>query len=710
MRGHGSRFGEESQVASRQGPAEAYVRWLYSVASAQPDLALLVRVAGAVGVLEDRPADLESAVHDELALVLAAAPGKRQEAALAIARLRPDSPVLRAALRYPATRPAACAALACHLDDARVLGSYLELLSAADHGALMDALGGLSPLPERRPSPRARGSASRRRFPAALTVRMLELLDHADQPVVAAALQALEDWELSDDLLSRVTGLLAEGGAAVTTIAGQVLEDRRLPADLLAHFLDLLRHPDPAISASARLVLQDRELPQELLARAVSLLDQAGSAADYAASLLARQSLPRAVLARVIVLMEHPDSGVKRRALRILENNELPEGMLARIVRRLERSDPLTALSTLTALSSQDPGCLLEMLPRVISRISLGEPTVVAGVLGLVDGRYLPDAFLLHLTDLLGHQNPVIADHAGMILAGPATPDHLVPHVADRLDHADPSVVSRTLLTLQRRHLPAELLARVADLLQRADPSLTGQVLLLLEAQHLPDTVMASLIACLERKEPAMLSGARPVFRNRNLAEPLLQRIRLLLHDRDPAVAAIALQLLEDRQLPDDVLGDVVEFLSHPDPALMWAGLSALDGQPLPEALVVRGLILALESDEGPELVRRLLRQRPIPPGAVDALSSWLEEAADSRWQVAAELHWPDAAAAEFAVHVRAMAAAQAITETGAFDGLVMETAGRWLAAERSQAWAAAARALAAGHDDRGEQCTTGCG
>ncbi len=698
-------------MALRQRPAEGYVRWLYSVASAQPNLALLVGVAGAIGVLEDRPGDLENAIHDELALVLAAVEGKRLEAALAIARLRPDSPVLQAALRYPATRLAACAALACHLDDARVLGTYLELLSAGDHGALMDALGGLGPLPNRRPQPRARGAASRRRFPAALTVRMLELLDHADQPVVAAALQALEDWELSDDLLSRVTGLLAEGGGAVTTIAGRVLEDRRLPADLLAHLLDLLRHPDPAISASARLVLQDRELPEDLLTRAVTLLDDAtGPAADYAAALLAGQILPRAVLARVIVLMEHPDSEVKLRALRILENKELPEGMLTRIVRRLERSDPLTALSTLTALSGQDPGCLLEMLPRVLSRICRDEPTLVAGVLGLVDGRYLPDAFLLHLTDLLGHQNPMIADHACMILAGPATPDHLVPHVADRLDHDDPSVVTRTLLTLQRRHLPAQLLARVAGLLQRADPSLTGQVLLLLEAQHLPDKVMASLIASLERKEPAVLSAARPVFRNRNLAEPLLQRIRVLLHDKDPAVAAIALQLLEDRQLPDDVLGDVVEFLGHPDPALMWAGLSALDGQPLPEALVVRGLILALESDESPEIVKCLLRQRRIPPGAADALSSWLEEAPGSRWQVATEVQWPGAAAAEFAVHVRAMAAAKAIQETGALDGLVMQTAGRWLAAERSQTWASAARALATRHDDRGERCTTGRG
>lgn len=141
--------------------AKRYVLWLYRCASARPDLTLLARVAGAVAVLEDRPEDLAARLHDELAITMAAVPEKRPELALAIARLRPRSPVLINALGHSGMRPAACAALANHLDDEGVLTRYLALLRDLDRAVVRDALAGLEafrglPRPVRRgpgPSP-----------------------------------------------------------------------------------------------------------------------------------------------------------------------------------------------------------------------------------------------------------------------------------------------------------------------------------------------------------------------------------------------------------------------------------------------------------------------------------------------------------------------------------------------------------------------------
>jgi hypothetical protein len=62
--------------------AQRYVRWLYSAASDQPNLGMLIRVAGAVAMLEDRPHGLEDDLHDELALVMAALDGQRLAAAV----------------------------------------------------------------------------------------------------------------------------------------------------------------------------------------------------------------------------------------------------------------------------------------------------------------------------------------------------------------------------------------------------------------------------------------------------------------------------------------------------------------------------------------------------------------------------------------------------------------------------------------------------
>ena len=160
-------------------PAERYAHWLYRCASSRPDLTLLAQVAGAVAVLENRPEDLAAILHDELAIAMAAVADKRPELAAAIARLQPHSPVLAMALRHPAMRPPACAALASHLDDEEALAQYLVLLRDPDAAVVKDALFGPSGVPRApagRLGPRPRGNR-----PAARGILscVVDLLGHA---------------------------------------------------------------------------------------------------------------------------------------------------------------------------------------------------------------------------------------------------------------------------------------------------------------------------------------------------------------------------------------------------------------------------------------------------------------------------------------------------------------------------------------------------
>ena len=128
-------------------------------ASARPDLTLLAQVAGAVAVLENRPEDLAAVLHDELAIAIAAVTDRRPELAAALARLRPHSPVLAMALRHPALRPSACAALANHLDDEEALAQYLVLLRHPEGAVVKDALSGLAAFRGLRPTGPARARA-----------------------------------------------------------------------------------------------------------------------------------------------------------------------------------------------------------------------------------------------------------------------------------------------------------------------------------------------------------------------------------------------------------------------------------------------------------------------------------------------------------------------------------------------------------------------
>ena len=150
--------------------AERYVHWLYRCASSRPDLTLLAQVAGAVAVLENRPEDLAAVLHDELAIAMAAVADRRPELAVAIARLQPHSPVLTMALRHPAMRPSACAALANHLDDEEALAQYLALLRDPDGAVVKDALFGLAAFRGLRQTGPARARAVTGPLPAAYLV------------------------------------------------------------------------------------------------------------------------------------------------------------------------------------------------------------------------------------------------------------------------------------------------------------------------------------------------------------------------------------------------------------------------------------------------------------------------------------------------------------------------------------------------------------
>ena len=90
----------------------------------------------------------------------------------------------------------------------------------------------------------------------------------------------------------------------------------------------------------------------------------------------------------------------------------------------------------------------------------------------------------------------------------------------------------------------------------------------------------------------------------------------------------------------------------------------------------------------------RFLRGRALPEQAVLKLQAWLAAAPETRWLIAGELEWPTQPAADLAVSVRAMAAAMALRETSAFDGLAARTAERWLSSATAEGWVSAARAL----------------
>jgi hypothetical protein len=179
----------------------------------------------------------------------------------------------------------------------------------------------------------------------------------------------------------------------------------------------------------------------------------------------------------------------------------------------------------------------------------------------------------------------------------------------------------------------------------------------------------------------------------------------VLLGHRSPAVIASALELLHGRDLPPDVLSHVVGLLGHEDPAVVWTALAVLDGRTLTEALVTLGVSLLFEAAEvDTKVIGHFLRGRLLPQQSALMLSGWLAEAPAARWPVAVELEWPAALAARMAVHVRAMAAARAVERTAALDGLVAETARRWLIAESQEGWSQAADAARAVLDEqRGE-------
>ena len=89
----------------------------------------------------------------------------------------------------------------------------------------------------------------------------------------------------------------------------------------------------------------------------------------------------------------------------------------------------------------------------------------------------------------------------------------------------------------------------------------------------------------------------------------------------------------------------------------------------------------------------RFLRGRPLPEQVALIVRSWLADAPEARWPIAVQLDWPEQLTDDLAVNVRAMAAAKAVDETLAFDGLVTGTAERWLRDATARDWMGAANA-----------------
>jgi hypothetical protein len=152
------------------------------------------------------------------------------------------------------------------------------------------------------------------------------------------------------------------------------------------------------------------------------------------------------------------------------------------------------------------------------------------------------------------------------------------------------------------------------------------------------------------------------------------------------------LELLQGRDLPPDVLSSVVGLLGHDDPLVVWTALAVLAGRHLPDALVIRGVSRLLEAPEvDARVLVRFLRGRVLPEQAALSLSSWVADDPTTRWLVAVELEWPERLAADVAANVRAMAAARAVDEVAAFDGLVAAAAEQWLSNATGESWETAA-------------------
>jgi hypothetical protein len=233
-------------------------------------------------------------------------------------------------------------------------------------------------------------------------------------------------------------------------------------------------------------------------------------------------------------------------------------------------------------------------------------------------------------------------------------------------------VVAHALGVLRDKNLTDDVRARIINLLEHEDATVVGHVLQVLEGRDLPASVISRVVGSLERRDPSIVGGAHSVLRGRNLAEHVLQRIGGLLGHGSPSVVVSALELMQSRDLPPEVLARVVGLLSHEESVVVWTALAVLAGRDVPDALLTRGVSRLLEAGEvdGAVLVR-FLRGRLLPDQAALALSAWLAEAPAARWQVAVELDWPATFATELAANVRAMAAASAIDEVAAFDGLV---------------------------------------
>ena len=263
----------------------------------------------------------------------------------------------------------------------------------------------------------------------------------------------------------------------------------------------------------------------------------------------------------------------------------------------------------------------------------------------------------------------------------------------DRLDHDQPTVITGALGVLKDQDLSEGLHARVVELLEHEDATVVGDVLLVLEGRELSEAVISRVIGSLARRDLS-ISGAHSVLREQNLAEHVLHRIGDLFGHGNSSVVASALELLHGRDLPPDVLAKVVGLLGHGDPAVVWSALSVLDGRHLPEPLVSDGVSRLLGAGEvNTRALSRFLRGRPLSGQAALTLNSWLATDPLNRWPVAMELKWPPHLAPRLAVHVRAMAAVKALAEVAAFNGLVAETAERWLANEHEEPWAEVARA-----------------
>jgi hypothetical protein len=487
--------------------ADRYVRWLYTYASALPDLALLGTVAGAVAALEHPPADLVDTLHDELALVLAALKESRPATSIAIARLRPRSPVLALALENEHIRGAACAALAHHLEDAVVLRRYLELLTSPDPAVLTAALSGLGASGGVAQVAAARAGAVPRQLPPAIQSSVVSLLGHADPDVVASALRVLEGRDLPADLPARVAGLAGVGDAAIAAGARLVLAGQVLPVSLLADLIDLLPAGDQSAAATAQLILARLALPDDLLYRLARMLAHDDrSVAERAASLLRGRDLPASLLDLMVGFLEHRDALVAWSCVSVLTGSEVPAQVLPRVVALLGHDSSVVVRSALSVLASQElPD---DVVDQVVALREHHSSSVVVAALGLLERRDLPEELLARVVGLLEHDDPTVIRGASTLLAGANLTDPLLLDVVGRarreqpggsiteqvllritglLDHGSPPMVAGALELLSGRDpLPADVITRAVELLAHPDAAVARAALSVLDGRPLP--------------------------------------------------------------------------------------------------------------------------------------------------------------------------------------------------------------------------------